>query len=179
MITPEGVRIEVNSAGTWTAQQVYDLLKANAIQLNLIGPHFTVKVQDTYASQVTTAASSSDGVYTSFQATLYLKGVNSSFVTQPNASLAHEYGHVWSLYHLYLSQNEDWSSYLTARGLAANPLLDSSYMWMRGEIIADDYRLLFGSPAAITERELHLNTQISDPRTVTGLQNFLRYSWTT
>jgi hypothetical protein len=137
-----------------------------------------VKVQDLYPSQVTTVSSSTDGVYSDYQATLYLKGTDSTFTSIPDAAVAHEYGHVWTLYHLYMSQNGDWSGYLNARGLAGNPLLDSSYMWARSEIIADDYRLLFGSPAAISERPLHLNTQLPDPRTVPGLRDFLRYTWT-
>ena len=176
-MTPEGLTIDVNSAGGWTAQQIYDLLKPSALQLSLIGPHLTIKVQDTYASQTTTAASSVGGVYTSFSATIWLKGVNSTFVTQPDASIAHEYGHAWTLYHLYMTENGDWDPYLDARGLAGNPLLDTSYSWDRHEIIADDYRLLFGSQLAISERPRHLNTQIPDPRDVPGLRDFLLNSW--
>jgi hypothetical protein len=185
MVTPEGVRIEVSSAGGWTAQQIYDMLLGSARQLALIGPNLTIKVQDTYASQTVTSASASGGVYTSFRATIYLKGVSSTFVSQPDAVLAHEYGHAWSLYHLYMTQNGDWSRFLKARWtsadgsvtLATDPRLDSSYAWDRGEIIADDYRLLFGSAAAIAQRPVHMNTAIPDPRDVPGLRDFLLRTW--
>jgi hypothetical protein len=171
--------------GGWTAQQIYDMLKPSALELGTIGPNLTIKVQDTYASQVVTSASSSDGVYTSFSAAMYLKGVDSTFSIQPEATIAHEYGHVWTLYHLYLTENGDWSAYLDARWasgdgsvrLSGDPRLDSSYMWNRKEIIADDYRLLFGSPLAITERPLHMNTDIPQPSTVTGLRSFLLNIW--
>jgi hypothetical protein len=86
------------------------------LQLSLIGPHLTIKVQDTYASQATTSASSTNGVYTNFAATIYLKGVNSTFASKPEAQLTHEYGHVWTLYHLYISQNRKWGSYWTPDG---------------------------------------------------------------
>jgi hypothetical protein len=185
MVTPEGVTIDVNSAGPWTAQQIYDLLKPSALQLNLIGPHLTIKVQDTYGSQTTAAASKTGGVYTSFNAIIYLKGVNSTFAVQPDAQIAHEYGHAWTLYHLYIDHNGDWSSYLQARWsttdgsstLATDLRLDSSYTWDRKEIIADDYRLLFGDVLAISERPAHLNLAIPRPADVSGLRSFLLNSW--
>lgn len=185
MVTPEGVTIDVNSAGPWTAQQIYDLLKPSALQLNLVGPHLTIRVQDTYSSQTTTSATKSGGVYTAFSATIYLKGVNSTFSVQPDAQIAHEYGHAWTLYHLYIDHNGIWSSYLQARWtmadgsitLATDPRLDSSYSWSRSEIIADDYRLLFGDALAISERPQHLNPYIPLPNDVTGLRSFFLNSW--
>jgi hypothetical protein len=184
-VTPEGLTIDVNSAGPWTAQQIYDLLKPSALQLNLIGPHLTIKVQDTYGSQTTAAASKSGGIYTGFTAIIYLKGVDSTFAVQPDAQIAHEYGHAWTLYHLYINHNGDWSSYLQARWsaidgsatLATDPRLDSSYTWDRKEIIADDYRLLFGDVLAISERPAHLNLAIPRPADVSGLRSFLLNSW--
>jgi hypothetical protein len=177
MVTPEGVTIDVNTAGAWTAQQIYDMLKASAIQLNKVGPTLTVKVQDVYPSQTTTSAGASGGVYDSFAAIIYLKGVNSSFVSAPDATLAHEYGHAWAMYHLFISHNGHWSSFLDFRGLTDNPLLDSSYSWGRNEIIADDYRLLFGSSLAISQRPMHMNTSIPDPRNVPGLKDFFLNVW--
>ena len=178
MVTPEGTIIEVNSAGSWTAEQIYQMLKENGLD-STIGPTLKVKVQDTTASQVVTSASMSGGRYTSFKATMYLKGVSSSFASRPNSTLSHEYGHVWSLYHLYMSQNGDWTSYLEARGILNDPRLDSTYNWSRHEIIADDYRLLFGSALAISERPTHLNSDLPDPRDVPGLRTFLQSYWTT
>jgi hypothetical protein len=178
IVTPEGVTIVVDSAAGWTAQQIYDMLKPSARQLNLIGPTLTIKVQDTEASSTGTSTTQQDGRYTSFTAVIYLKGVNSNFVMQPDATIAHEYGHVWSLYHLYISRQGDWSSYLRARSLAGDDRLDSSYTWDRAEIIADDYRLLFGSATAIAQRSRHMNPYIADPRDVPGLRSFLEGTWT-
>jgi hypothetical protein len=185
MVTPEGVTIDVNSAGNWTAQQIYDLLKPSALQLSLIGPHLTINVQDTYASQTVTSASTSGGIYNSFSATIYLKGVNSTFSTQPDAQIAHEYGHAWTLYHLYMTENGNWSAFLNARWttsdgsvtLATDPRLDSTYAWNRAEIIAEDYRLLFGDALAISERPMQMNTDIAQPTNVTGLRSFLLNTW--
>ncbi|MFL5799744.1 MAG: Ig-like domain-containing protein [Actinomycetota bacterium] len=185
MVTAEGVTIDVSSAGPWTAPQIYDLLKPSALQLSLIGPHLTIEVQDTYSSQTTTSASSSGGVYTSFTATIYLKGVNSTFSVRPESQIAHEYGHAWTLYHLYMTQNGDWSSYLNYRWanadgsvrLGGDPRLDTTYTWNRFEIIAEDYRLLFGSSLAVSESPLHMNTDIPQPSSVTGLRSFLLNTW--
>lgn len=177
--TPEGATIEINSAGGWTYDTIYQLLKENGLD-STIGPTLTVKVQDTYGSQVTTSAGTgSDGRYNNFHATMYLLGVNSTLNTQPDAAVGHEYGHVYTLYYLYMAHNGDWTSYLQARGLYGNPNLDTSYPWMTKEIAADDYRLLLGAAAAISENPQHLNTQIPDPRNVAGLKDFLQTTWKT
>jgi len=44
-------------------------------------------------------------------------------------------------------------------------------------VSADDYRLLFGSGPAITERPTHLNNQIPDPRNVPGLKDYIYNSY--
>jgi hypothetical protein len=172
VVTPEGTRIDIDSAGGWTADEVYLMLKENGLDPK-IGPSLVVKVQDEYASQVTTGTDMADGRYTAFRATLYLKGVDSTFVAQPDATLAHEFGHVWTLYHLYLSQQNDWGGYLRARGLEGDSRLNSGYEWSPREIIAEDYRLLFGSADAVAQRDGHMNREIADPRTVPGLRTYL------
>src|ERR1043165_5550631 len=85
-----------------------------------IAPTLTVLVQDTYASATSTSVTSTGGVYSGFRATIYLKGVTSAFSSQPDAQLAHEYGHAWTLYHLYMSRAGDYSTYLQARGTTAD-----------------------------------------------------------
>ena len=174
--TPEGTFVDVESDGPWTASQVAEMLQSNGLD-STVGPRLSVKVQDAYASQLTSSYTKSGSTYTSFTAAMYLKGVDSGFASQPDSTVAHEYGHAWSLYHLYMSQNGDWSSYLEARGLAGNPKLDTSYSWSRGEIIADDFRLLFGTDEAISQRPQHLNSEIPDPRDVGGLKDFLATVW--
>lgn len=185
MVTPEGVTININSAGSWTTDQIYSMLKANALDLSTIGPHLTINVQDTYADSCSASAGTTNGVYTSFTAVIYLRGVNSTFSTQPDAQLAHEYGHAWTLYHLYITHNGDWSSYLNTRWttsdgsvtLATDSRLDSTYAWTRSEIIAEDYRMLFGSSLAKSERPAQMNTDIPQPTAEPGLSDFMLNTW--
>jgi Big-like domain-containing protein len=179
MTTPEGTFIEVTSAADWSAQQIYNMLRESGLN-STVGPTLTVKVQDTYSSQTSTSASSSGGRYVSFNATIYLKATSSTtFTAHPDDVVGHEFGHAWTLYHLFMSQQNDWSSYLEARNLSNNSKVDSTYGWSKNEIIADDYRLLFGSEKAISERPTHMNSEIPDPRNVSGLREFLQNTWTT
>ncbi|HEX4176618.1 MAG TPA: Ig-like domain-containing protein, partial [Acidimicrobiales bacterium] len=60
-VSPEGVHIIVNSAGSWTISQIYSILKANALELSIIGPDLTIDVQDQYASVTTTSAAQTSG----------------------------------------------------------------------------------------------------------------------
>jgi hypothetical protein len=157
------------------------MLKAGAaLDLDKVGPRLTISVQDTYSSQTSSwNAPDGNGGYTDWGATMYLKGVNDNFASRPDDILHHEYGHAWSGFERYLGHQGDWTSYLQARGLYGDSRLGSSYTWTVDEIIADDYRLLFGSSAAISERPTHLNTDIPDPRNVPGLQTFLGSTWRT
>jgi hypothetical protein len=186
-VSPEGVTITVNSAGPWTIAQIYTILKANALDLAAIGPHYTIDVQDQYASQTQTGATLYAGRYTGYVATTYLQGVNSGFASRPDDVLTHEYGHAWSMYWLYTAHNGSWAGYENARWttsdgsltLATDSRTGTTYTWQVGEIIADDYRLLFGDSAAISERPTHMNTDIPDPRNVPGLLSYLQNTWRT
>jgi hypothetical protein len=178
MVTPEGATIQIYSGVTGvTAQGIYDLLKPNAQQLDRIGPSLTVKVQTTYPSSASTSSTKSNGVYTSFRATLTLQvKAGAVFMTRPDYVVAHEYGHVWSLYHLYLTRQGDWSSWLSARGLTGDARVDSTYNWSKTEMIADDYRMLFGTPAAVSQTG-YINTDVAAPGAVPGLRDFFLSSW--
>jgi len=178
LVTPEGATINIYSdAVGWTAQQVYDLLKPNAYQLDVIGPTLTIDVTAQYASQTTTSASSSNGVWGNYHATITLQANGTSaFATRPDAIAAHEYGHAWTNYYYYVRWQRDWTPWLQERGLAGNPLLDSSYQWTIREMIADDYRLLFGTSSAQSEMA-YINPAIPEPRTVAGLKNWFVNTW--
>jgi Bacterial Ig domain len=178
LVTPEGVTITVapDVAG-WTPQQVYDLLKPNAYQLELIGPGLTIKVQTLSPSQTVTSTSSANGVYTAVESLIYLRANGSSnFDFRPDAVIAHEYGHAWTMYHLYTTQNGSWDAWLRARNLVGDTRLDSSYNWTRGEMIADDYRMLFGTPTAVSQLG-YINTAVADPRNVPGFRDFFFDTW--
>jgi len=178
MVTPEGVTIDVAPDVTgWTPQQVYDLLKPNAYQLSLLGRSLTVKLQTASPSSTSASAVKLNGVYSSYKATIYLQAKDgTTFTNRPDAIMAHEYGHAWTLYHLYISHQGDWTPYLTARGLVGDPRLESSYVWSKSEMIADDYRLLFGTAAAQDELS-YLNPDVPDPRSVGGLKDFFVNVW--
>ena len=186
-VSPEGVTINVDSAGSWTIAQIYSILKANALDLAKVGPTLTIGVQDQYTSQTQTSATYYAGKYSNVKSTMWLLGVDSNFVQAPDTTLAHEYGHAWSNYWYYVAHQADWSSYLAARWttsdgsmtLATDSRTGTTYSWTVREIVADDYRLLFGTPAAIAGRPGHLNSQLPDPRNVPGLSSFLLNSWRT
>jgi hypothetical protein len=178
LVTPEGATIEVAAdVQGWTAQEVYEILRPNAYQLSLIGPALTVMVQTAYASQTASSASESNGVYSNFRSIIYLRANGASnFDFRPDQIIAHEYGHAWTSYHLYVTQRNDWTKYLQARGLLGDSRLDSTYNWSRGEMIADDYRLLFGTPTA-QQQAGYINTAVVDPRTVPGLRDWFINTW--
>jgi hypothetical protein len=75
-----------------------------------------------------------------------------------------------------MSHAGDWSSYLTARGLSGDSRVDSSYAWSKREMIADDYRLLFGTPTAVSQ-STYINPDVPDPRTVPGLKQWFSTVW--
>lgn len=183
-VSPEGVTITINSAGNWTISQIYSILTANALDLTRIGPGLTIDVQDQYTTQTSVSACCS-GNYTSVNEEIWLQGVNSGFASRPDAELTHEYGHAWSWFWNYMAHNGNWQTYEQARWTTSDGSLNlwtdsrtnTSYDWQVAEIVADDYRLLFGDSAAISERPTHLNTTIPDPRNVPNLSNFLYTQW--
>jgi hypothetical protein len=186
-VSPEGVHLNVNTAGPFTLAKIYDILKANALDLDKVGPTLTINVQDSYSSQTTTSAGTSGGRYKTYIATMYLKGDNSAFYMAPDTHLTHEYVHAWSGYWLYLGHQGVWTSYLDTRWstsdgsmvLSDDPRLDSAYAWNRSEIIAEDYRLLFGDSTVLAQAPNHMNTDLPAPSAVTGLRAFMSGSWRT
>lgn len=190
LVLPEGTKIRIcTTAGNWTPQSVSEMLRANAAgpgDFAAIAPTLTVEIQDRWASQTAASGSTSGGVYVRSSATIYLNAATgSTFATTPDAVLAHEYGHVWALHHLYLARQGDYSPWLNTRWASANGAttvgqdtwLDQSGTWGRDEIMADDYRLLFGTAAAVGQRPTHLNTAIPDPRQQPGLRQWMLDVW--
>lgn len=174
--SPEGAVISVATAGNFTIRGIYQLLLENSAaagDLHRIAPNLTIRVQDTYASSANTTAVGGPDGYVSVQTTIWLKGVDSTFSLSADAVFAHEYGHAWTMHHLYFGEGGDWAPYHQARGIAGDARLETSYRWSNGEIIADDYRLLFGSAAAVAQRPNHLNWEIAAPGDVPGLRDFL------
>jgi fibronectin type 3 domain-containing protein len=193
--SPEGATITVSSTGTdpatgqpWTIAATYQRLKncaAIAGDFTRIAPTLTVNLQDIYASSTNTGASTTNGVYTSISSIIYLKGVSSTYSIQPEAQGCHEYGHAWNNFHEFIDQNGNfglyshyrWSNADGSIKLADDSRFGSSYAWSGNEIIAEDYRLLFGDSLAVSERPQHMNTYIVDPRNQTGLRDWFLNTW--
>jgi hypothetical protein len=179
MITPEGVCIYLETTvGGWTADSIYALLQANAYQLDVIGSHLAIYVQTTWGTQTATGVACCDasGNYYGYQAAMYLNP-SKSFGTYPDYGMAHEYGAAWSQFWMYMNPTNQGSfaNWEIERGIYGNPLLYSSFSWSPNEMLADDYRLLFGDTAS--QNMAYINPDIPDPRTVPGLKNWLTNNW--
>ncbi len=183
---PEGFQIEINTAGGYTCDSIYSMLKENAYPGDFakVTAHFKIIVQDTLPDQVTAHPDTINGV-TTYRATIYLQGSSSStFSAAPDALMAHEYGHVWTLYAYYMLHSSNWNLYDNFRWdaddgstvIAQDPLLNKSYGWDDAEIIAEDYRLLFGS-AYVNVLPNHMNTDIVHPLLQPGLKDWLLHTW--
>ncbi len=187
--SPEGTIISVNSTGTdpatakpWTIAGIYIRLRnesASPADFAQIAPHIEVSLQDEYPSSTGAGASSSGGVYTSYSAIIRLKGVSSSFASLPDSIMAHEYGHAWTLYHHYMEQNGDWNSYLSNRWVNSDgsqkllgwPYLDTSYNTSKLELVADDYRMLFGTANAVSGLSF-ISSSVLSPRLQPNLKDW-------
>ena len=188
--SPEGMTIDVNTQGVnkatgklWTISDIYKLILPEVAapgDFAKIAPLLDIFVQDTYPSSTGTGASSVDGVYSNFSANIYLRGTsNSTFSSSPESIASHEYGHAWTLYHHFLSQNGNWTPYLTKRWVTADgsvsliqdSRLNSSYNWTDAEMLGDDYRLLFGTQSAQVQRA-YINSQVLDSRQQPGLKDW-------
>jgi FlgD Ig-like domain len=178
--TPEGTLIVMDSP-TWagSADDVYRMLLENGLD-SLIGPRLTVRVQDTNPSSTATsvACCTSDGSYYNFRATIWLSGKSTSgFTSRPNYTVGHEFGHAWTLYHLSIDQGGDWARYLEYRGLAGDTRVDSTYVWSKSEMIADDYRLILGSAKAKSEMTGYINAQVPPPSSFPDFAQWFRSTW--
>jgi hypothetical protein len=95
------------------------------------------------------------------------------------ATLSHEYGHHFTMYHILDKENklpEQWmeSAYASARALQNTPTHDDGrgeYEWLIHEIAAEDYVQLFGSEAAIQE-QFQMNVHIPTPFDLPELQSY-------
>lgn len=173
---PDGTRIEVNTAGPWTAEQVHAMLVENGLNAQ-IGATLTVRVQDDQPSSASVSARREDGRFVGANSVIVLQGIGSTFANSPDATLAHEFGHVWTLYHLYMTQQGDWGKWLETRGLVGDSRLDSSYAWSASEMIADDYRLVLGSALAVSQKPWYINPEVAHPAAVPGLREFFNDVW--
>jgi hypothetical protein len=131
----------------------------------------SVTIRFDYSANSSTAAAwqGTAGGYHSFSAVCY--GTYTFWLDGGDQILSHEYGHAWSYYYdVIVQQDSKFTAYLAARGLSGDPRVGSSYRWMPAEIIAEDYRQLFGSPNA--QEAWQTNHEIPTPESVPGLRDF-------
>lgn len=121
-------------------------------------------------SATTSAVQSSGGVYTRYSATVSVS--YRSWLDSRDETLFHEYGHAWAGYFASMvQQDRSFAGYVEARGLTGDARLNSSYGWSVGEMIAEDYRQLFGSATAAAASQI--NRDIPPPSEVPGLADYL------
>lgn len=152
-----------------SAQDIYDELRTGT----LIGAEAGVTTVRFDLNGINVCHSSytgTEGAFTSYSATVDTNYL--SWLTTGNKSLFHEYGHAWSNYfNIMVQQTESWLGYLQARGLAGDTRVSSNVYWDPKEMIAEDYRQLFGSGRAITYPQA--NTEIPLAKDVSGLREYL------
>lgn len=188
--SPEGMRIAIcTTVGGWTTSSIYNLLQPSALDLPIIGPNLTIQVQTGNPSTEGSSSSCCDasGHYYGYGAVIVVNpNSNSTFTTAPDALMAHEYGHAWTYYWLYMNSanhgswvaydNFRWANADGTQVLAQNPSLNTSYNWMDYEMAADDYRRLFGTSLAQSQL-FFINSSVPDSKVVTGLSNFFLNTW--
>lgn len=115
-------------------------------------------------------ASGSAGSYSNYSATLNVAW--SYWLTSGDTELFHEYGHAWAMYYAHIAQQDtSLAGYLRARGIEGDARLGSSADWDPKEMIAEDYRQLFGSANAAAEPQA--NGDIPAAPQVAGLREYL------
>jgi hypothetical protein len=131
----------------------------------------TVRVDGSqYTATGSSYGSSTDGTYSGYGAIVTIDWL--TWLNAGENALFHEYGHAWSGYFSVMVQGDPkLTGYLEARGLAGDPRVDGSYGWSRYELIAEDYRQLFGTPAAQVGGQA--NGELPPASSVAGLRDYL------
>jgi hypothetical protein len=170
---PDGLRV-LSYNDAVPARQVHDALRGGSL-LGKEASSVVVRFALTSSSTTSTAATQENGVYTSFSATVNID--YTSWLDSGDRALFHEYGHAWSLFHAYMTQGDTtMSEYRSRRGLAEDARVDSGYSWNLRELIAEDYRQLFGSTSARAWRQA--NGDIPPAGSVPGLREWLASGFT-
>lgn len=164
-----------------TVESYNDALDAQALYSDLVSsgsigaeaPYVLVRFG--YGSQNITSSvwQLDNGTYSNYRATSY--STYDAWLDGGDATMFHEYGHAWSMYYATIVQGDpNLTGYLQARGLANDSRVDSTYVWQRQEMIAEDFRQLFGTPNAAARAQA--NTDTPPAGSVSGLRDYL---WTT
>lgn len=173
-VTPSGTKVESYNDAV-TATDVAAVLAAG----QLIGDEaLSTTVRVGYGTVDQTISSSAyDGTrYSGYSASVYVTW--SSWLDRAAFTLFHEYGHAWSGYFATVVNGDSGlTGYLRARGLEGDSRVDSAYGWDRHELIAEDYRQLFGDETARVQPQA--NADLPPAASVAGLEDYLRTAFRT
>jgi hypothetical protein len=163
---PSGLRVETYNDAVPPAE-IY-----REVMLGLVGaeaPSVTVRFDLNQSAQTVAGWQGTPGSYANYRAVVY-SGYD-FWLDGGDQVLSHEYGHAWSYYYDVIVQQESgFATYLAARGLAGDPRVGTTYPWFPAEMIAEDYRELFGSDNA--KLAWQLNREIPPPDQVPGLRDW-------
>lgn len=170
----DGLRVE-SYTDALTAAQVLAVLDAGTLR-GREAATTTVQFGLDATDYATTSVDGRPGTYTGFRATVRTAYV--SYLDHPGALLFHEYGHAWARYHdTVVQQDGTLARYIEARGLTGDSRLGTGHAWAPEELIAEDYRQLFGSASAAAQPQE--NRDVPPAAQVPGLEQFLRSTFTT
>jgi hypothetical protein len=165
-VGPSGLRVETFN-DVVPPEVIYDQL-----MLGLVGAEarfMTIRFDVGTVSSTSAGWQGTPGSFSNFSAVCY--GRYAFWLDGGDQILSHEYGHAWSYYYdVIVQQDSTFSTYLAARGLADDPRVGSNYRWLPSEMIAEDYRQLFGSPNARSAWQD--NWEIPPADQVPGLRDF-------
>lgn len=163
---PSGLRVETYNDAV-PPEEIYAEL-----MLGLVGPEapvVTVRFDFNQSAQTAAGWQGTPGTYSNYAAIIYA-GYD-FWLDGGDQGLSHEYGHAWSYYFERIVQQESgFARYLAVRGLTGDARLGTTYQWYPAEMIAEDYRELFGSDNA--RLAWQMNRDIPAPDDVPGLREW-------
>lgn len=152
-----------------TASDIAAVLNRSSL-LGAEGPATTVRFGLGSSDVTSSSVVGSQGTYRDYQAISYV--TYASWLGTGPRTLFHEYGHAWAGYFSQIVQQDaSLSGYLRARGLAGDSRLGSTYAWSPDEMIAEDFRQLFGTAEAAGYAQM--NQEVPRASEVSGLREYL------
>jgi hypothetical protein len=168
---PSGLRVETYNDAV-PPEEIY-----RELMLGLVGAEaqfVTVRFDLNQSAQTAAAWQGTRGSYSNYSAVVYA-GYD-FWLDGGDQGLSHEYGHAWSYYYARIVQQESgFDGYLAARGLTGDARVGATYQWYPAEMIAEDYRELFGSENA--KLAWQMNRDIPVPENVPGLRDWFLSSF--
>lgn len=173
--TASGLRISVY-VDAITAQDVYnELIKGSLVGIEGKSIHVSIGYPNPDGNSYNATANgwqTSNGACTSFSSRSNTTWGTWISNLDGQGTLFHEYGHAWSGYYACMVQNDNThTGYLKARSLYGDSRINSDYTWSVHEMIAEDYRQLFGEPGAAARDQANRN--IPRAADVPGLKEYL------